>query len=458
MRSLLKRSVFLLLVFLNILTFTSCKKQGSETPSQVNLYQIIKEDKVVFTFLRAAIERAGMESVLANDKLTFIAPVNDAFIKAGYKTIKMVNEANPAVMESLIKNHILSIDVDALIDGAKLTTANNQQILVSKSEKNSAKLNGANITLNLKGINGKLAVSDNVLIPVNGNLMETIESDPNLLFFKTALLRASTGNIDFVQLLSGNAEYTVFALSNSAFTNTEYRTLALINAADVNKLGTFLSYYIKTDKTFTSQFTDRSTSLQMNKVPVCYDITSHTSNPLINGLRMAGGSNRLATNGIIHVLDGLLVAAEVDLNTAVIDLGYTYLAAAIARASTGSVDISALLSGTNEHTLIAPINAAFIAAGYASIDDIEATDPDVLAELLKLHILKDWKYSLSIYNSNDPLAIYNYESIAEKMVTFEFITPSYKVKGPRNSSYGNLGPFNYTCTNGVLHGSNIVLN
>lgn len=449
-----------MLVFLNILTLNSCKKQGYETPSQVSLYDMIKEDKVVFTFLRAAIDRAGMQNVLSNESLTFIAPVNDAFIKAGYKTIKMINEADPALMASLIKNHILSADVDlnVVVDGTKITATNGQELLVSKSESNSAKVNGSNITLNLKGTNGKLAVADMVLIPVSGNLMETIASDPNLLFFSTAILRASTGSTNLAQLLSDNTEYTVFALSNSAFSNTPYTTLTLINAANANTLAAFLSYYITPGKAFTSQFPNRSNSLQLDQVPVYYDITSFTSNPLINGIRMAAGSNRLATNGIVHVLDGMLVPPKGDLNKTVSNLGFTYLAAAIARANAGEENIAEMLSGTDEFTLIAPTNAAFVTAGYASIAAINATDPVVLTELLKLHILKKPRYILSIYNSGDAATIYNYEAMAEKNISFQFVSPLYMVKGPGNSSYGSLSPNNYTCTNGVLHGSNIVLN
>ena len=62
------------------------------------------------TYLNAAIQRAGMKTLLASAEQTFtvFAPGNEAFVSAGYATIQDINNADPAVIRRLLEYTMFS--------------------------------------------------------------------------------------------------------------------------------------------------------------------------------------------------------------------------------------------------------------------------------------------------------------------------------------------------------------
>src|SRR5690606_35715878 len=79
-----------------------------------------------------------------------------------------------------------------------------------------------------------------------------------------------------------------------------------------------------------------------------------------------------AKNGIIHVINKVLMLPSGNIvETAIGNPNLSFLVAAVVKASTGSTDVAAVLSGTGSFTVFAPTNDAFKAAGFATTEAIQ---------------------------------------------------------------------------------------
>jgi uncharacterized surface protein with fasciclin (FAS1) repeats len=91
---------------------------------------------------------------------------------------------------------------------------------------------------------------------------------------------------------------------------------------------------------------------------------------------------------VLHTISKVLVSPVGNLVEAILaDTTLSYLAAAVVRASQGNVNVAALLSSGGVFTVFAPTNQAFRNAGFATVNDINAADPNVLSSILTYHVL-----------------------------------------------------------------------
>lgn len=96
-----------IICFVVCLLLLGCEDVKRETPSAVNVYRIVKEDTGNYAYLCAAIDRAGMISFFESSEndITLFAPVNQAFIDAGYNNVLAVKNEDPDVLENFLKYH-----------------------------------------------------------------------------------------------------------------------------------------------------------------------------------------------------------------------------------------------------------------------------------------------------------------------------------------------------------------
>ena len=102
-----------------------------------------------------------------------------------------------------------------------------------------------------------------------------------------------------------------------------------------------------------------------------------------NGARLTK-ADMISNNGILHEVDRVLFPATGNLTTTLAgNPNLSFLLAAINRAG-----LAGTLNGSTANlNVLAPNNAAFQAAGFATIDAINSADPAVLTPILGLHII-----------------------------------------------------------------------
>nr|WP_294895143.1 fasciclin domain-containing protein [uncultured Pedobacter sp.] len=462
----LKITSVLLLTILAV--FSSCKKSEFETPDSVSIYEIAKEDATNFSYLSAAIDRAGLKEELnGSGNFTLFAPNNQAFIDAGYTDIASIKGADPEQLKTLLNNHLLEkkIDIKAVSDESVFTSLSGQELLIKKNTFISADsanikffVNGIDvINTNFNATNGNVQVINSLLVPAKGTIYSILNSNPNLSFFTATINRASQSSVNYKALLSGTGSYTVFAVPNVAFTNFNggvYNSLDKINSSDPEALSAILSYLIIPQKIFAYQFTTLNPKSLNNKNLIFsaiaktgrYNRVEYTAN---GNLFTGYNANQLATNGVINNVRNILVSPSELNNLQEIknNPNLTFFAAAITKASTGSTNFETLLSRTDStYTVFAPTDAAFQVSNYNSVADVSAESPDVLTAILKNHIIKNRFYSTNIQVNQN----FNVKSIGGLACSLT-ITGGYQISGTGNSTPIPVSSADLITQNGVLN-------
>ena len=174
-------------------------------------------------------------------------------------------------------------------------------------------------------------------------------------------------------------------------------------------------------------------------------VTRTSSNSVfVNGVTVVT-ANTYCSNGIIHSVNRVLIPAVGNIVTsAVKNANLSYLVAAVLRASQGTTNVAAVLSGAGPFTVFAPTNQAVINSGFASTDAINAADPNTLASILTYHVIAGRIFSGDLTDGETPTTV-----IGEKL-TINLMSGA-QVKGASNSTASNIIATDIVATNGVIH-------
>jgi uncharacterized surface protein with fasciclin (FAS1) repeats len=245
------------------------------------------------------------------------------------------------------------------------------------------------------------------------------------------------------KLDSTAGSFTLFAPTNEAFAASKIDA-ALINSLSSDQLKELVLYHIIDAKYISSELPDGPNAKVTTASGDSVFVTKNSSGVYINGIKVQT-ANILASNGVLHTISKVLVSPVGNLVEAVLaDTTLTYLAAAVVRASQGSVNVVALLSSGGVFTVFAPTNQAFRDAGFASIDGINAADPNVLAAILTYHVLAGRVFSSDLTEGAQPT------TLAGGTVTISLVNGA-TVKGSGNASTSTIVGTNLMGSNGVIH-------
>lgn len=228
---------------------------------------------------------------------------------------------------------------------------------------------------------------DNNVTPQNmtpaAGIVEIASSDDNFSILVEALAKA-----DLVSALEGDGPFTVFAPTNSAF-EMLFETLGVSGIEDLSAeaLTPILLYHVVSGKAMstdlsTSYIETLSNATQDKKGIVLYAMVG--SNVMINNSAMVTTADIEASNGVIHVIDKVILPPTV-VDIAIQNDNFSILVEAVVKA--GLVDA---LSSEGPFTVFAPTNAAFEAAFEAlKIDGIQDLTAEALIPILTYHVVAD---------------------------------------------------------------------
>jgi transforming growth factor-beta-induced protein len=300
----------LLLLGLLATSFFACK-DDDDTPETPKTIAQIAADDDNFSTLVTALERANLVSVLdGTGTYTVFAPTNAAFTAAGID----VNSIPVDQLTNVLLYHVLGATVKSTDLQAGQTYASTAStggpggkqlsILVEKTG-TAVKVNGtANVTTaDLAASNGVIHVVDKVLLPLD--VVGHAAANSNFTSLVSTLGAASG---DLVNVLSGTGPFTVFAPLNSAFAAISSVT-ATLNADQLSKV---LTYHVVSGNVVSSDLSNGMMVTTVNGEQFQVNISGSSVT-----LTDAGGnvSNVVltdvqATNGVIHVLDKVIIPAN----------------------------------------------------------------------------------------------------------------------------------------------------
>ena len=255
-----------------------------------------------------------------------------------------------------------------------------------------------------------------------------------------SLLEAAVIHAGLADALKG-ANLTVFAPTNQAFINAGFKDEAAIKAADKTVIADILKYHVLAKKvTSTDIATADNQELTMLSTKKAY-LTKDAAGVSINAVKVTK-ADVAADNGVIHVIDAVIVAPTKNIVELVIaDANLSLLKEAVLRASTGKTNVAAILSSAGPYTVFAPTNKAFENASFTSAK-IAMTDPDFLAKVLTYHVIGARVYSTNLKTASVATAQGGSVAINAANGT---------VQGDSNSTASKITAVNVGATNGVVH-------
>lgn len=191
--------------------------------------------------------------------------------------------------------------------------------------------------------------------------------------------------------LRAEGPYTVFAPTNAAFAKLDPSLVsALTQPANKQKLAKVLRYHVVGSRLVSA---DIRAGQQATALGPTIDLATTGTGVTVNGANVIA-VDVAAGNGIVHAID------EVLLPPSIVDL-------AVSSPDTFSTLVTALqetnlvgaLSGDGPFTVFAPTNDAFAALGDALTILRKPWNRDLLAEVLKFHVLAAEKNSEALHTS-----------------------------------------------------------
>lgn len=264
---------------------------------------------VNFTTLVAALVKADLVTTLINPDANFtvFAPTNDAFTAAG---ITSLDDLDADALTPILLYHVLGMEVASsqLENGQAVMTQNQGSFYISLND-NGAFINGnTEITgFDITASNGTVHVIDRTLLPPTGDIVAVAQA-AGFTELAAALTRAN-----LVETVQGPGPFTVFAPTNDAFTEL-YRILNVsgVDEIPVATLTDVLLYHVVSGRVFS---TDLTNGAMVD--PVLEGMTTFTVN-LGDQVTITDNSddtvdaevtgfNVLATNGVVHVIDQVIL-------------------------------------------------------------------------------------------------------------------------------------------------------
>jgi uncharacterized surface protein with fasciclin (FAS1) repeats len=389
-----------------------------------------------FSTLVAAVVEARLLPALTdpNAQLTVFAPTNAAFTALtttlGVTTAQLLALPNLA---DILKYHVLGTEVvsSAITNGQivqPLSTTNTLKLTVTTAP--AVFVNQAQVTTpNVQADNGVVHVLNAVLLPVETVADVAIDGSANFSTLVAAVVQARL----LPALTNPASQLTVFAPTNAAFaalatslSTTTAGLLALPNLADI------LTYHVLGTEVVSSAITNGQI-VQPLSTTNTLKLTVTTAPAVFVNQAQVTTPNVQADNGVVHVLNAVVLPVETVVDIA-IDNGFSTLVAALVKAEL----VPTLINPAATVTVFAPTNTAFDNLATAlgtNLAGILAL-PN-LADVLKYHVLGSELLANQLVNG--PIATLSTQNVIINTVG------GVKV----NSS--NVTTPNLQSTNGIVH-------
>lgn len=246
---------------------------------------------------------------------------------------------------------------------------------------------------------------DNPVTPAEPTIVDIASNNSNFSILASAVVKAG-----LAETLSGTTEYTVFAPTNAAFEAAGITQATIDGFADNDPaLQEILLYHVLAGEVTASQVT---TGVVNTAATSNNEMYINASNGVrINGLVNVTQTDLQASNGVVHVVDAVIVkpktiaatATDITNNVSDADDGFSFLLAAIDEAGLNLSTIAGNNGGTL--TVFAPTNAAFKEAGLMTETAVRDLGATTLTSILQYHIVAGRVFSSDLSDAANPATL-----------------------------------------------------
>ncbi|MFT3705228.1 MAG: fasciclin domain-containing protein [Agriterribacter sp.] len=267
--------------------------------------------------------------------------------------------------------------------------------------------------------------------PARGTITQIVSDSAAFSILKAAVLKAGLADA------LGSGTLTVFAPDNDAFTAAGI-SASTIESLPVTTLDSILKYHVLGAAVPSSSVPASDTVKTLLGLNLY--ASKNTNGVFVNGIKVKT-ADIPASNGVIHVIENVLMPPTKTIaGIAAGNPDFSLLVAAVTRA--GLLDA---ISGPGKYTVFAPTNAAFQAAGFNTVDDINEAPQDVITNVVKYHVLATNVFAGDLTEGATPTTIQG------GTLTIG-LSPGANVKVTGSSaSAASITTANIVATNGVVH-------
>ena len=253
--------------------------------------------------LVAALSHAGLVSALQGEgPFTVFAPTDDAFAAAGIDLSTFDTDEENATLVDILTYHVYSGSVESsqVTDGMTATMLNGDDATFAVTNE-SVMIGDATVTTaDVMASNGIIHVIDKVLMPP-ADLVDipTVAQGTGI----HDSLVAAVIQAELLSTLQGEGPFTVFAPTDDAFTAAGIDLAALDNDEGKAALTDILLYHVVSGAVPSSAVTDGMVAAAVNGD----DLTFTVGNGVMVNDANVVLADVMASNGIIHVIDKVLI-------------------------------------------------------------------------------------------------------------------------------------------------------
>jgi len=282
----------------------------SIAPVEQTVVDIALNNPDTFSTLVDFVVKADLVTALGNTQgITVFAPTNDAFaaLASAAPTVvaNLQTEEWSTHLEDVLLNHVLPVEVraSAVTDGLT-TTALNGEDLSFDVDDDDIFVNSVSevIVADVDASNGVIHAIDNVLIPswVSNSIVDRAVGSPVLKTLVDLVVAAG-----LAETLSGPGPFTVFAPTNDAF--LEFLDGTDAASLDIDLVASILKYHVVPGIYSAADIANGLSLSTVQGEDLAFSVMGSTA--MVNGESIVA-ADILANNGIVHVIDGVLLPVE----------------------------------------------------------------------------------------------------------------------------------------------------
>jgi uncharacterized surface protein with fasciclin (FAS1) repeats len=382
-----------------------------------------------FTTLVAAVQAAGMEDALRSEgPFTVFAPSDEAFAKLPEGTVEALLADPQGALSRILLYHVIPGKVMAadVTDGLTAETLRGAEVSFSIME-GMVKINDASIVAtDIEASNGVIHVIDSVILPPADIVDVAAEAGS----FNTLIAAVQAAGLE--ETLRSKGPFTVFAPTDEAFAKLPEGTVEAL-LADPEALANILLYHVVPGKVMAADVSDGLEAETAQGSSVRFAIHSDGA-PAIEGALITA-TDIEAFNGVIHVIDSVILPPKDIMDTAIEAGSFTTLVAAVQAAG-----LEEALRGEGPFTVFAPTDAAFAALPAGTVESLLAEPEGALKDILLYHVLSGKVMAADVTDGLEA------ETLLGQMVSFALHSDgAVTINGAR------IIVTNIRASNGVIH-------
>merc|ERR1719201_2920358 len=284
-------------------------------PSQTvqNIVNLAAGTKDLSTLV-AALKAGNLVNALeGTGPFTVFAPTNEAFAKLPKATLNsLLQPKNIRTLQAVLEYHVVSGSIysSSLKSENTVKTLESETMLVEVRNGGVTINHAAHVTMaNVAASNGVVHIIDAVLMPPSMTKQSIVELAAGNKDLSTLVAALTAGKL--VTALEAKGPFTVFAPTNEAFAKLPKATLkSLLEPKNIKQLDAVLEYHVVAGAAVYSKDLKPSQhvkSLEGEQLLV----TKSWRGVHINGKAKVTTADVAATNGVVHIIDTVLVPAKI---------------------------------------------------------------------------------------------------------------------------------------------------